>query len=145
MTKPLEASSSRREFVARFGRFLLVGGSGVLIDFTAYFVLLHFGVQASIAKAISFILGSVWAYFANWKFTFGARRGKYSEFAFAAVYLSALAVNTATNSLALAVTAAFEWKYAAAFLAATGVSTIWNFVGMSLFVFRSAPTEEVDS
>lgn len=134
-------SDLRRAFAARFGRFLLVGGIAVLIDFAAYFVLLNFEVDASFAKATSFILGSVWAYFANWKFTFGARKGRFTELAFAAVYLSALAVNTLTNSVALAIFDQFQWRYVVAFIAATGASTIWNFAGMSLFVFKPAKPE----
>lgn len=141
MVSEIETATRRRAFLARFGRFLLVGGTGVVIDFSAYFVFLNFGIEASLAKAISFILGSIWAYFANWKFTFGARKGKFTELAFAAVYLSALGVNTLTNSVAITVFDGFHWKYIAAFVAATGASTIWNFAGMSLFVFKPAKPE----
>lgn len=118
-------------------RYLLVGCTSVLIDAGIYALLLVLGVPSWMAKPISYVCGAVFSYFANWRFTFGARRGRFSELAFALVYLSSLAVNLLVNELLLRAFADVWWRAPAAFLVTTGFSTIWNYVGMSRFVFTS--------
>lgn len=117
-------------------RFLLVGGTTVLIDAAIYTLLGALGVEYGIAKTISFLLGAVFAYFANWRFTFGGRRNRWSEVLFVVVYLCALGINVLLNDLVRAFDPGSALLAVVAFLVATGVSAVWNFVGMSLFVFR---------
>lgn len=117
-------------------KFGLVGGLTVAIDAVAYSFLVVWGLDIDFAKALGFAVGAVFAYVANWRFTFGSRRGRFSEVVFVVVYALALVLNVVINGgvrlwigddlLALVV----------AFAVATGVSAAWNFVGMSLFVFR---------
>jgi putative flippase GtrA len=117
-------------------RFLLVGGTAVLIDGLSYVLLHRAGVPVDPAKAISFLIGAVFAYFANWRFTFGARRGRWSEVLFVVVYALALGLNVAANAGVRAWLGTSVVGATIAFLVATGLSAAWNFVGMSLFVFR---------
>jgi putative flippase GtrA len=134
--------TERREQVASILRFLAVGGTTVLIDAIIYAVLAWLAVPLEIAKAMSFAVGAVFAYIANWRFTFGARRGRWSEVLFVVVYGAALGINVAMNALARWVLGDSAAALAAAFVVATGVSALWNYVGMSLFVFRARPTVE---
>lgn len=121
------------------GRFVLVGGTTVLIDAVVYQLELLAGVPHGPAKAVSFIAGAVFAYLANWRFTFRGQRHRWSVVAFAAVYLAALVINVVANSLVLR---AFGHEgtlpTVVAFLVATGLSAAWNFVGMARFVFRNS-------
>jgi polyisoprenyl-phosphate glycosyltransferase len=117
-------------------RFLLVGGTTVLVDAVTYFLLNLADVPVDLAKAISFVVGAVFAYFANWRFTFGARRSRWSEVLFVVVYLLALGLNVAANAAVRAWLGTSALDASIAFLVATGLSAAWNFVGMSLFVFR---------
>ncbi len=121
-------------------RFLLVGGTTVLIDAAVYALLDAVGVDYDLAKTISFVTGAVFAYFANWRFTFGGHRNRWSEVLFVAVYLGALIINIALNSLIRAIEPGSALFAALAFLVATGVSAVWNFIGMSLLVFRRSPS-----
>jgi putative flippase GtrA len=116
-------------------RFLLVGGTTVLLDGLSYALLTRAGMGVETAKALGFLIGAAFAYVANWRFTFGARRSRWSELLFVAVYALALVLNVAVNSAVRGWLHGWGGAAALAFLAATGVSAAWNFTGMSLFVF----------
>lgn len=121
-------------------KFLLVGGTTVAVDGLTYTGLLHVGLEADVAKTLSFALGAVFAYFANWRFTFGARRSRWSEALFVVVYTLALLLNVGVNAGLRSWLGTGGAAATIAFLVATGASAVWNFVGMSLFVFGRKET-----
>ena len=131
------AASSLQRLRGEIGRFLIVGFTGVAIDFITYRVLLLVGLWIALAKAASFITGAVFAYFANRSFTFrvGSRRQRQELVRFVGVYSVALLANVTINSLALALIGRSELNIGIAFVVATGVSATMNFLGMKLFVF----------
>jgi len=118
--------------------FFLVGSTTVLVDFLSYCGLVGFAViNVDIAKAIGFMVGTLYAYFANRYCTFGRKPTiPGSAWRFLALYTSTLGSNVLINTLALKLFAdavgAIEW----AFMLATGVSASLNFLGMKLFVFK---------
>jgi putative flippase GtrA len=119
-------------------RFVLVGGTTVLIDGGVYRLELLAGVPHDWAKLVSFLVGAVFAYVANWRFTFQGQRHRWSLVAFVVVYLCALGINVGVNALLLAVVGGGRsWQVLLAFLVATGASAAWNFVCMARFVFRA--------
>jgi putative flippase GtrA len=123
------------------GRFLVVGGTTVLIDAIVYQLLLLAGVPLDPAKALGFIGGAFFAYVANWRFTFRGAHHRWSVPIFVAVYLCALGLNVAVNAGVLRLFGDDgTLAVAIAFLVATGVSAAWNFVGMARLVFRSPAT-----
>jgi polyisoprenyl-phosphate glycosyltransferase len=120
-------------------RFLLVGGTTVVIDAIVYQLLLLGDVPHGWAKALGFIAGALFAYVANWRFTFQGQHHRWSVVAFVVVYLCALGLNVGANALVLAVVGDERtWQVGLAFLVATGLSAAWNFIGMARFVFRSS-------
>ena len=123
------------EFKSReMGRYLLVGGCAVLIDFCGYYALSGpLGVDPSWAKRISFTAGAAWAFFANKFFTFKQPLLKWNEpLAFIAVYGVGFLANSAVHDFTLRLLA----RKLPAVIAATAVSTIWNFIGQKFLVFR---------
>lgn len=127
----------RREVIV----FLIVGSLTVLLDFLTYRALVWYELfDIDIAKGIGFLTGTVFAYFANRLWTF-----KHNSVAtgavwrFILVYLISLSVNINLNAITLAWLADTSMSIQLAFLVATGASTIINFLGMKLFVFRAAP------
>jgi len=121
-------------------RFLVVGATTVLIDALVYQALLWTAVPHGPGKAAGFAAGALFAYVANWRFTFGGRSHRWSLAAFVAVYLCALGLNVAVNALVLGLLGGTSaWQVGAAFVLATGVSAAWNYVGMARVVFRSPP------
>lgn len=118
-------------------RFLLVGGSTVLLDLLVYKVLLT-GLSPSLAKAISFLCGTVYAYQFNRVWTFKAGSASIPQaLKFGLVYGTNLGINVGTNAAMLSLLpSALPWRLNLAFLIATGTSAVLNFLGMKWLVFN---------
>ncbi|MBT7561194.1 MAG: GtrA family protein [Proteobacteria bacterium] len=125
--------------------FLVVGSLTVLIDFVIYRGLIEFEVIAvDLAKAVGFLIGTIFAYFANRSWTFGHKLYlSGSAWRFAVLYASTLGTNVLINSLALKLFADAVAAIQFAFLLATGVSASLNFLGMKFFVFKPSPASEL--
>jgi putative flippase GtrA len=125
--------------------FLIVGVSTVLVDFISYRGLIGFQVmEVDMAKAISFLVGAIFAYFANRFWTFGHNpHVPGSVWRFSALHASTLGANVLINALALKLLADMAIAIQLAFLLATGVSACLNFLGMKLFVFKPIPAPEL--
>ena len=125
--------------------FLVVGASTVLVDYLSYLGLVGVGVmEIDMAKATGFLIGTLFAYFANRFWTFGQKpHFPGSEWRFTILYASTLGVNVLINSLTLMLLADEIAAIPLAFFVATGVSASLNFIGMRLFVFRPRPDSEL--
>lgn len=130
----------RREF----GIFLIVGCSATLVDFGIYHGLLWAGWLGTYgAKATGFMIGTVFAYFANRLWTFSHVRHKAgSAPRFFCLYALTMGANVLVNGLALGWLGGVPAAIHIAFVLATGVSTVLNFAGMKLFVFRASAQAE---
>ncbi|EFL91634.1 putative membrane protein with GtrA-like domain [Candidatus Regiella insecticola LSR1] len=121
--------------------FLLVGTLTVLVDFLFYRSLIWLGAMGiTTAKVIGFLLGTLFAYFANRFWTFVHRSPTTgSPWRFMFLYASTLCVNVLANALLL------KWltDIRLAFLLATGLSALLNFLGMKLFVFKDKTASEL--
>lgn len=117
--------------------FLIVGTLTVVVDFFSYHLLLWLGVMYSIAKASGFIVGTVFAYFANKHWTFGHVEHAHNSIPrFVALYAITLGANVLVNQGVLGVAGHASTGVNVAFLIATGVSAVLNFIGMKFFVFK---------
>ena len=127
------------------GIFLIVGSLTVLVDFGVYWSLVWFGATGvGMAKAIGFLVGTLFAYFANRFWTFGHKSHvPGSLWRFAALYGATLGANVLVNSLALKFFADATAAIHFAFLLATGISAALNFLGMKLFVFKLRATSRL--
>jgi putative flippase GtrA len=124
--------------------FLIVGASTVLVDFMSYRGLVQFQLmEVDMAKATGFLVGTLFAYFANRFWTFGHKsHARGSAWRFSALYTSTLGANVLINTFALKLLADSAVAIQLAFLLATGVSASLNFLGMKLFVFKPIPAPE---
>ncbi len=114
-------------------RFLVGGGSAVLVDFLSYQLLMALGLGISPAKAVSYVLGAAVGFVINKLWTFESKQFRPLEIVkYIILYAVSALANTLVNKLVLGW---FGWKLFA-FLAATGVSTVMNFIGQKFFVFR---------
>jgi len=142
----------------QFGIFFIVGCSAVAIDFLVYNTVLdmicpgcvndasfkkyflNFN-SADLAKAIGFMCGSFYTYYMNKRFTWKQTNRNNRRLArFFALYSVSFVMNILANKWAL------TWHQDlvpiikvkdAAFLFATGVSVVINFLGQKLWVFNS--------
>ncbi len=121
--------TSRKELI----RFLIAGFSAVFTDMGTYYLILSV-LPPSAAKVISFICGTVVAYLLNKFWTFEKKKFCHKEMIrFALLYCTTLGVNVLVNKVALEIT---DSNYLFSFLAATGTSTVLNFIGQKWWVFR---------
>jgi putative flippase GtrA len=96
------------------------------------------------AKVTGFLVGTLFAYFANRFWTFGHKlHAPGSAWRFAVLYASTLGANVLINSLTLKLLAGTAVAFELAFLLATGISASLNFLGMKLFVFKPIPAPEL--
>ena len=113
-------------------RFLIAGLSAVGTDFISYFAMLNF-LQPDIAKTLSFILGTIVAFLINKYWTFERYEKSYKQiFQFIVLYSATLFTNVMANRLVID----FTELVFLAFLIATGISTILNFIGQKWWVFK---------
>lgn len=113
-------------------RFILAGLSAVATDLSLYYIMLNF-LDHDVAKAISFLLGTVVAFFINKYWTFEKHVKSYRELVqFGILYTVTLGLNVMTNRYILDITEIILL----AFLLATGVSTVCNFLGQKFWVFK---------
>jgi putative flippase GtrA len=128
----------RRELWTQVSRFVVVGVMSVAIDFAVYRLLAtQAGYQNDIAKAAGYLSGVVFGFFLNKLWTFESRRARLSEpLLYLAVYSITFALNLGINRGVLA--ALGPNSIPIAFLLATGVSTVCNFVGLRLVAFRKS-------
>jgi putative flippase GtrA len=135
-----EGWSERRETTKQVRRFIVIGVLSVLVDFAVYTLLTGLGLVWDVSKGVSYVSGMVVGFIGNKLWTFeSARRSAAEPFTYLVLYATTLGVNVLVNRIALVVLAG--WLSAGAvkglaFLAATGVTTVLNFVGLKWITFR---------
>lgn len=123
-------------------RFLLVGGSSVVVDLLCYAILLGRLDRVS-AKGIAYAAGVLFGYAGNKLWTFESRRKSFSEPAiYVLVYAVTLLINIGINSSVCDLVSPWIRSDRAsqlfAFFVATGVTTVLNFLGLKYIAFRQS-------
>ena len=113
-------------------RFVIAGFSAVSTDLGIYYLLMNL-FNVNFSKGISFLSGATVAFLINKYWTFQKKERSFNEIIkFAILYLVTLGLNVLTNHIILD----FSKIVILAFLVATGVSTILNFIGQKWWVFK---------
>ena len=122
---------------SQFIKFALVGISNVFVDLFIYRLSLTW-LDVSLSKGLSFCFGALYSYHLNRVWTFTATTRSFRQFnRFIGINGLALGVNVATNSSVLTILpSSFKFPLAFAYITATTLSAILNFLGMKFFVFK---------
>ena len=112
--------------------FLVIGTTTVLIDYIFYISILHLFNLVTLAKTISYILGTAFSFFANRKWTF-QYKGSYQNniLKFILLYSLSMLVNSLVNSYMLNFL-----NVNSSFIIATITSATLNFIGMKFYIFK---------
>lgn len=112
--------------------FLAAGLSAVGTDLFMYYILQNFFATGT-SKAISFLLGAIVAFIINKYWTFEKHEKSFKEIIqFGILYILTLGANVIANKIVLQNTRIVLL----AFLVATGISTVLNFIGQKFWVFK---------
>lgn len=124
------------ELRRHLARFLVIGVGSVAVDLAVYQIVTAAALLAvHPAKGVSYLAGMVLGFFGNKFWTFSSARKSLSEpVMYAVLYTATLAVNIGVNAAVLALLG--ESRKLFAFFAATGVTTVLNFIGLRLLTFR---------
>lgn len=127
----------KKYFSRDIQRFIIVGCSTVLLDCVFYFLLVQFGLKSSFSKGVSFTVGAIYAYVANKNFTFKNQNHSVKQFSsFILLYFTTLSINVIVNESILGLFSSTSLSLIIAFMSATLVSALLNFLGMKYLVFN---------
>ena len=122
----------------QFSRFFVGGLVAVFIDWSTYFLLARFGgIEPTVSKVISFIVGSIFAFYYNGMISFQSNLGKTQFIRHISLYTFSMFLNVATFNSAMKIAPDFlgSTSIISLFLA-TSVSMFLNSFGMRNWVFR---------
>lgn len=126
----------RRHALRQARRFVVVGGVAAALDYGSYRLLLLADVPIDPAKAAGFVLGTTLSYLLNRSWTFGAAGRAHVVGRFVALYTATLIVNVAVNAAGVRLLDGVTGRITIAWLAAQGVASTLNFLGMRQVVFK---------
>ena len=128
--------SHHHKLFSEFIRYVIVGGSAFVVDFTALFLLTHFvGLHYLLSASTSFLLGLAFTYALSvlWIFEFRAIDNRKHEFMiFAGIGIAGLALN---NLVMYLLTDLAGIHYLVSKIVAAGAILIFNFTSRRTLLF----------
>ena len=123
----------RKNFLEIY-RFLIVGICSVSIDFLFYYVFIYLDLfDPNNSKRISFIIGAIFAFYANRHYVFKVDEKKISQYLmFSFLYFTSFILNSLVHDYILLMSNLTFLS----FLCATFVSTVTNFTGQKFIIFK---------
>ena len=124
-------------------RFVVTGGLAAVVDYGLYQLLLAAGLQLSVAKALSFVVGTTTAYLINRRWTFRAGGSRATFAKVMGLYALTFVVQVGLNAVLVRVLPEAWWRITLAFVLAQGTATVINFVVQRTLIFRARPGTEL--
>jgi putative flippase GtrA len=130
----------------QIARYLVAGGSAVVVDFILYRLIMWVFDVKLLAKAVGYVGGTVYSFFINRSFTFKRDSSTRKQvIAYLAIYVVSMFLNTGINQLGLKTLGTGEIGINVSFATAAVTSAAFNFICMKLFVFKRPSPMNVGS
>ena len=125
--------SDNKNFIEIY-RYIIVGLCSVLIDFLFYYIFIYFEfMDPNYSKRLSFIMGAIFAFYANRTYVFKANEKKISQYIlFSLLYFTSFILNSVIHDSVFLITG----LTLISFLSATFISTAINFIGQKFIIFK---------
>ena len=122
----------------QFSSFLIGGTIAVSIDWGAFFLLIQLGeTSQTFSKVISFLMGTIFAFYYNGRFSFQSILGKNQFIRHLSLYTFSMTMNVMVFNFTTKIVPVFLGSTSLISLAlATSVSMLLNFFGMRKWVFQ---------
>jgi hypothetical protein len=120
-------------------RYLVAGGSAVVVDFILYRGIMWMFDLKLLAKAVGYVGGTIYSFYVNRSFTFmrdSSNREQVLSYLF--IYVVSMFLNTGVNQTGLFLLGTGELGINFSFMTAAVTSAAFNFVCMKRFVFKRA-------
>ncbi len=118
-------------------RFVLTGGFSAIVDFGLLKILSEaFGVQVDLAKALSFVAGTLTAYLINRRWTFGAAPSRSRFIKVMVLYALTFVVQVGLFHVVFNALEGNGQAKLIAFIGAQGTATVINFIVQRVWIFR---------
>nr|NLI49609.1 GtrA family protein [Propionibacterium sp.] len=135
------ASGGRLPLAIQLGRFVIVGALSAVVDFGLLLVGQYaLGLDHSLAKAVSWVFGTITAYAINRRWTFRSDGGRRRFAAVVTLYLLTFAFQVGTFSVLfppLRTALGDAGASTVGFVIAQGLATTVNFVVQRTVIFRA--------
>ena len=142
----VEVKPSSTSLHTQLVRFISVGVFTAAIDYGLTLLLTYLGLHRSAAKAIGWVFGTIAAYLANARWTFGAKVSGRTAATVGILYASTFAVQNflywVLNEPLMALGFEGAVKDTIAFVIAQGVATVTNFELQRHWIFRESKVVE---
>jgi putative flippase GtrA len=131
----------RSNEVKRILRFMVVGVSGTIVDFTILTLLKLLGLPTLLANTLSYLCGILNNFYWNRRWTFGVTSSQPWRMQFGQFFIVSLVGLILNNSMLLLLEAPFthwvgQWGFLPAKVIATGVGLVWNYTANRFWTFR---------
>ncbi|MFZ9521480.1 MAG: GtrA family protein [Silvanigrellaceae bacterium] len=124
-------------------KFVVTGFCGLFTDVSIYRLLVKLGIHVTPAKALGCLAGTVVVFFINRAWTFSARHGSATQvLRFGLLYGTTIMLNTTLNTIGLKL---LPHPWQVAFVFATGITTVINFLGSKFVVFRPSSVAFIET
>jgi putative flippase GtrA len=123
----------------QIARYLVAGGSAVVVDFILYRSIMWMMDLKLFAKAVGYVGGTIYSFYVNRSFTFKRNSSNRAQvFSYLFIYVVSMFLNTGINHTGLLLLGTGEIGINVSFATAAVASAAFNFVCMKRFVFKRA-------